>query len=196
MSYYQILSIIGVSVGFVSYAFYFYGVFFGKTKPHGFTWFVWGVMNIMVFFAQTAKGGGAGAWISAANGSFCLLVAVVSLWRGEKNITKSDWLCLAGAFAGIIGWLITNNPLVATVLASVTDTLAIIPTFRKAYHKPYEENIPGFSIDLVTYVLEIMALESLNLTTALFPVVIIINDSLLVGMILIRRRFFNVNWLK
>jgi hypothetical protein len=74
------------------------------------------------------------------------------------------------------------------VLVCLTDIFAILPTFRKAYLKPYEENAFSFAIDEVKFVLELIALGSFNLTTALFPIVILINDSLLVGMILIRRK--------
>ena len=188
MSYQEILAIIGITIGFIAYAVYFYGVFYGKTKPHGFTWFVWGIMNITVFFAQLIKGGGAGAWITGSNGVLCLAVAVVAIWRGEKNITRTDWFCLGGALAGIMTWIVTHNPLTAVLLASVVDLCAILPTIRKAYHKPYEENVLGFSIDLAAFVLALVALESFNLTTALFPAVILVNDSFLVGMILIRRQ--------
>ncbi len=188
MSHHQILAILGITIGFVSYAIYFYGIFYGQTKPHGFTWLVWGIMNITVFFAQLVRGGGAGSWITGINGVLCLAVFMVSLWRGEKNITRSDWWCLGGALAGIVGWIVTHNPLTAVLLASVIDLCAILPTIRKAYYKPYEENVLGFSIDLSAFVLALVALESFNLTTALFPVVILVNDSFLVGMILVRRR--------
>ena len=187
MYYQEILAGIGIAIGFVSYASYFRGIFGGQTKPHVFSWFIWAVLNITAFFAQLVKGGGAGAWITATNGTLCLVVAIIALWKGEKNITKKDWYSLLGALAGIAGWIFTKNPLTAVILVSLTDCFAVYPTFRKAYAKPYEENAFSFGIDLVKFTLELIALKSFNLTTALFPVTILINDSLLVGMILARR---------
>jgi hypothetical protein len=180
MSYKEILAGIGIVIGLISYFVYFRGIFFGATKPHVFSWFIWTVINATAFFAQLVKGGGAGAWVTATNAVMCLLVTVVALQKGEKNITKSDWVCLVMAMAGIIGWVITKNPLTAVVLVCLTDIFAILPTFRKAYLKPYEENAFSFAIDEVKFVLELIALGSFNLTTALFPIVILINDSLLV----------------
>ena len=188
MDYKVVLAIIGIVIGFVSYAAYFRGIFFGRTKPHVFSWLVWAVINWTAFSAQFVSGGGAGAWITAANAALCTAVAVIALSRGEKNITKSDWISFFGALAGIIAWVLTKNPLTAVVLVSLVDVFAIIPTFRKAYHKPYEENAFAFGIDLIKFVLELFALKSFNLTTALFPIVILVNDSLLVSMILLRRR--------
>lgn len=188
MDYKSALAVIGIVIGFISYTAYFRGIFFGRTKPHVFSWLVWAVINWTAFFAQFVSGGGAGAWITAANAALCTAVAVIALWRGEKNITKSDWISFIGALAGIVAWILTKNPLTAVVLVSLVDVFAIIPTFRKAYRKPYEENAFAFGIDLVKFVLELFALQAFNLTTALFPIVILINDSLLVSMILLRRK--------
>ena len=188
MDYKEILAGIGIIIGFISYFSYFRSIFFGQTKPHLFSWFIWAVINWTAFFAQLTKGGGAGAWITGANAALCTAVAIIATFRGEKNITKTDWMCLAGASLGIVGWILTKNPLTAVVLVSLTDCFAILPTFRKAYHKPYEENAFAFGIDLVKFILELIALKSFNLTTALFPITILVNDSLLVSMILFRRK--------
>ncbi len=188
MDYKIILTSIGICIGLVSYASYFKGIFSGKTKPHVFSWSIWAIINITAFFAQLAKGGGTGAWITAVNGLLCLTVAILAIFKGEKNITTSDKLSLLGAIAGIVGWLITKNPLVAVIFLSATDYFAIFPTFRKAYLKPYEENAFSFGIDLIKFTLELFSLQSLNLTTVLFPITILINDTVLVTMILIRRR--------
>lgn len=188
MDYKIVLATIGIVIGFVSYAAYFRGIFFGRTKPHVFSWCVWALINWTAFFAQFVSGGGAGAWITAANAGLCTAVAAIALFRGEKNITKSDWISFIGALAGVVAWILTKNPLAAVILVSLVDVFAIMPTFRKAYHKPYEENAFAFGIDLIKFVLELFALEVFSLTTALFPIVILVNDSLLVGMILVRRK--------
>jgi len=188
MDYKIILAGIGIVIGFISYASYFRGIFQNKTKPHVFSWVVWAIINWTAFFAQFVSQGGAGAWITAANAALCTAVAIISLFRGEKNITKSDWISLIGALAGITGWILTDNPLTAVILVSLTDCFAIFPTFRKAYIKPYEENAFAFGIDLVKFILELIALKTFNLTTALFPITILINDALLVSMILMRRK--------
>ena len=141
-------------------------------------------------FCPTSKGRRSGSVDTGVNAFLCTAVALLAIFRGEKNITKSDWVCLFGALAGIIGWVVTKNPLTAIVLVSLTACIAIIPTFRKAYIKPHEENAFAFGIDLIKFVLELFALKSFNLTTALFPITILINDSMLVSMILVRRKKF------
>ncbi|OGE77792.1 MAG: hypothetical protein A2751_01925 [Candidatus Doudnabacteria bacterium RIFCSPHIGHO2_01_FULL_46_14] len=188
MDYKIILTGIGIVIGFVSYASYFRGIFRGQTKPHVFSWLVWTIINWTAFFAQLVKGGGAGSWITASNALLCTLVAAIALSRGEKNITRSDWYALFGAMGGIVVWIITRNPLTAVILISIVDCFAIYPTFRKTYLKPYEENLFSWSIDLIKFILQLFALKSFNLTTALFPIVIIVNDAALTAMIILRRK--------
>ena len=74
------------------------------------------------------------------------------------------------------------------ILISIVDCFAIYPTFRKTYLKPYEENLFSWSIDLIKFILQLFALKSFNLTTALFPIVIIVNDAALTAMIILRRK--------
>ena len=188
LDYKTVLTGIGIAIGLVSYGSYFRGIFSGKTKPHLFSWLVWTIINWTAFFAQLVKGGGTGSWITATNACLCTLVAIFAISRGEQNITRSDWYSLTGAFLGVFGWIVTRNPVAAVILISVTDCFAIYPTFRKSYHKPYEENVFSWSIDLIKFILQLFALESFNLTTALFPIVILTNDFILTTMILIRRK--------
>lgn len=129
-----------------------------------------------------------GTFITATNASLCTLVAVIAIFRGEKNITLTDKLSFVGALLGIVVWKITDNPLFAVLIVCLVDTLAIYPTFRKSYYKPFEENVFSFGIDLIKFTLQLFALQSFNLTTALFPIVILVNDTSLVTMILIRRK--------
>ncbi len=66
--------------------------------------------------------------------------------------------------------------------------LALVPTFRKSYLRPYEESISMWGFDVAKYALSIFAIASLNLTTVLFPIAIVVCNSALVAMILLRRR--------
>ena len=85
-------------------------------------------------------------------------------------------------------WKLTNSPLLAVITITIIDALAFYPTFRKGYYKPNEETIITFVVSLLKFVIGLFALEAFNLTTAFFPIALIILNGLFVGMILIRRR--------
>jgi len=186
--YQMFIGATSIALGVVGYAFYFRSIFRGITKPHIFTWLTYGILDSIVFSAQVIKGAGPGAWTLGFSVLACFVIAAIALHWGEKRITKSDWLCFIGALVAIAFWFVTSNPLGAVVIASLINLLALVPTFRKSYLRPHEESVSMWSFDIAKYALSIFALSSLNATTALFPVVIVVCNGALVTLILLRRR--------
>jgi len=182
------LGIIATTIGLIGYIPYFRDMFRGTTKPHVFSWFVWALLTGIAFFAQLAEGGGAGAWVTGFTSLCCLTVSIFALTRGEKNITRLDWVCFLGALSGIVIWQLTSNPLYAVLIVIGVDGLAYVPTFRKAYHKPFEETVVTYALDALKYAIGIMALESYSLTTWLYPAFLILADGSFAAMALVRRR--------
>ena len=182
------LGILAVIIELASYAIYFWGIYKGKTKPHAFTWFVWGTANIVAYLAILFAGGGAGAWVFGVNAICCYLISIIGFKQQHVVYDTYDWLSLFGALLGIFLWFLTRNPLYAVLLISLSDIISIIPTLRKAYNFPFEENASSFAVGIFYYPLSILALGELSLTTWLYPAVIIVLDSTLVILILIRRK--------
>jgi len=187
VEYKILLGYLTVLIHAVSYGIYFAGIWKGKTKPHAFTWFVWSVINIVAFSAVLVSGGGSGSWILGVNALLCFIIALIGFRQGHVEYDKYDWLALTGALIGIFLWWFTKNPLYAVILVAISDMIAIIPTFRKAYKFPFEENASSFAVGAVNYPISILALSSLTLTTWLYPAVIALADGSLVILILIRR---------
>ncbi len=187
-NYKILLGTTGTIVHLSSYLFYFWGIYKEGTKPHAFTWLVWGILNGIAFPAVLLSDGGIGAWVLGTNTLACLIVAFIGFRQKHVVYDTYDWWALVGGILGGVLWWITSNPLYAVILVSISDTVAIIPTMRKAYKNPFEENIPGFTMSIPGYILSIFALEKLSVTTWLYPVVIIIVDILLVVLIVTRRK--------
>ena len=186
--YHALVSVLSLVFGAIGYTLYFRSIFAGVTKPHIFTWVTYAIIDSIVFVAQVLKGAGPGAWALAFSVCACVLVSIIALKKGEKQITVGDWACFLGAFVAIGFWLLTSNPLVAVVIAALINVLALVPTFRKSYLRPQEESLSTWIADIFKYGLSLFALVSFNLTTALFPAAIVACNSVLVAMILIRRR--------
>lgn len=186
--YKTILGYIATIIALFSYAIYFYGIFVGKTKPHAFTWFVWGTLNAIGFAAVTVAGGGNGAWVLAVNFLCNYAIAGIAFYQRRVKFVLFDWLALTGAILAIFLWWLTSNPLTAVIFISLSDSIGFLPTFRKAYHWPFEENVTSFFVGLVYYILAILALQLFTITTWLYPVVIVVVDVIFVLMVLIRRK--------
>jgi len=191
MDYKTILGSLAVGVSFAGYIPYLRDVFLRKTKPHSFSWLAWGIIEFIVFFAQLAKGGGSGAWITGSSAGVCLFIAGIAFFRGDTQINKLDYASLGGSLLGIVLWRLTSNPLLAVIFVSIADFLAFIPTFRKSYHHPEQETVTEYASSVLKWVLGLLALRSFNLTTWLFPVSVMLTNGSFVIMSLIRRRTLN-----
>lgn len=186
--YHIIFGALGVLLGLVAYGLYFRSIFRGETKPHIFTWLTFTLIDGTVFFAQILHGAGPGSWILLLSVVENTIVVVLATRWGEKHITRSDWVSFFGALFGILLWWLTDNALAAVVVASIINILAVVPTLRKSYLRPDQESVTLWSIDLLRFSLSMAALVSFNLTTALFPAVIILANASVVALVLLRRR--------
>lgn len=188
MEYKIFLGYLAVAIAILSYLLYFLGIAKGKTKPHAFTWLVWGVLNIVAFAAVLVAGGRAGAWVLGINALACLTVSGIGFYQRHVEYDVYDWLALVGALVGVYLWWLTSNPLYAVILVCLSDGVGSVPIFRKAYRAPFEENALAFFVGILYYPLAILALESLSLTTWLYPAFVILFDGSLVVLVLARRK--------
>lgn len=188
MNYKIVLAIIASIISIVSYIPYIRDILKNQTKPHIFSWFLWALLTGIAFIAQLIEGGGVGAWVTGTAAVMCLVITILAFSRGEKHITLFDWICFIGAILGIAVWLTTENPLYAVIMVTIIDIVAFIPTYRKAFYKPQEETALTFALDSIRFILAIIALESLNLTTWLYPASVALTDGLFVVWLLVRRK--------
>ncbi|MFA4999960.1 MAG: hypothetical protein WC545_01200 [Patescibacteria group bacterium] len=187
-NYKIILGAVASIVAVLAYIPYFRDIFKGRAKPHIFSWLVWGLLGGITYAAQVVKGAGAGSWANGTTALVCLIIFALAIKRGERNITLIDKLSFGGAILALVLWLLTSNPLSAVILAIVIDTLAYVPTFRKAYYKPHEETLPTFIITTIGIILSLFALEAYNPTTWLYPAALVVSNSAFIGLLIVRRK--------
>ena len=182
------LGILAIVIGVYSYIPYFRDIFAGKTKPHAFSWFVWFLLTGIAFFAQASDGGGAGAWVTGFTALVAFAIFVAALRVGRKNIAPVDWFFLVGSLTSLGLWAVTKNPVGSIILITIIDMLAFIPTFRKSYHKPTEETAITYALSAMKFAVGLAALDTVSVTTALYPFSLVITNGLFVAMVLWRRR--------
>jgi len=187
MSFHVVIAAVSVVLQLGSFFPYFRDIARGTTKPHAFSWLVWGVLNVITFAAQITHGGGPGAWRTAFTGALLISVFIASLRGGERNIARADWISLAAAAVAMILWRLTNDALTAVLLVTATDVIGSFPTFRKSFHKPFDETALTFALSGFSFLLSIFALDQLSLITAFFPAAITLLDFALVAFLLLRR---------
>ena len=60
MIYRGFLGFAATVIALISYVPYFRDIFVEKTKPHAFTWFIWGVLTVIAFVGQMSGHAGPG----------------------------------------------------------------------------------------------------------------------------------------
>lgn len=186
--YKEVLGVLAIVIGVLAYIPYLRDLFKGETKPHVFSWLIWGLITAIAFFAQASRGAGAGIWVEIFTFFICMFVAGWALFRGEKNITRTDWICFLGAMLAIVMWAITKEPLTAVILIILIDILAFVPTYRKSYSKPFEETLFTYLLSGIKFIPALFAVTSFNLTTVLYPSYLILANIAFVAFSLLRRR--------
>ena len=186
----ELLSIVPIALTFYAFFPYIRSIQQGKTRPHVFSWVIWGSTTFVVFLAQLADQGGAGAWPIGVSGVITVYVALLAyLKKSDITITRSDWLFFMAAMLSLPLWYFTDDPLSAVIILTTVDVFGFVPTFRKAYAFPFEEKLTFFVLMAVRNFIVVLALENYSCTTVLFPAVIALACLGFIVMVLYRRRF-------
>lgn len=188
MEYRSILGVAATVVALISYIPYFRDIVAQKTKPHAFTWLIWGTLTGIAFVGQLFGHAGPGAWVTGFTAVVCLAIAAIASVGGQRNIVRADWIALVGAAVALLIWFVTRGPLLSVILITMIDNIGFIPTLRKSYDRPFEETMSTFALSGFKWVLGLCALERFTVVTALFPLSIVVASWLFVVMLIVRRK--------
>ena len=186
--YKEVFSAIAIALTFIAFIPYIRSIHLGKTKPHAFSWIIWASVTFIIFLAQLSDHAGAGAWPIGVSGLITLYVAFLAYTKkSDRMISNIDWLFFILAMASLPLWYFTSNPLWSVVILTMVDLLGFVPTFRKSYNHPYEEQLTFFNLMASRNLISIIALENYSIITLLFPAATAIACILFVLMVIIRR---------
>lgn len=184
----NIFTVISVAFGFLLFLPYFIGLFKKTIKPHIFSWLTWAILTGTGFAFSFSNGGGGGSFTFGVQSALCVVVLIWAIFRGEKNITKSDWLVLGAICLTFIIYLLTKNSTLSVILVASIDFMGYIPTFRKSYLKPHDESSLTYSFAFLSFLFSLGALQSYALVTMFYPLVLLVSNGALVTFLLIRRQ--------
>lgn len=188
IGYKEILGAMATIIGFIGYIPYFRGIFLGSTKPHAFSWFIWGLIMAIVFAVQVVEKGGPGTWNTALSTIACFSIAILALFYGKRAFPFFDWIILVTAMLSLVFWRLMNDPTVSIVIISIVDAVGFVPTFRKGFNLPFEENISTYASFALKFTISIIALDTLTIATWLYPASLVLMNGAFAFLLLARRR--------
>lgn len=176
---------------------YIWSIFYGQTRPHVFSWVIWGMNTSVAFLATLAAGGGAGALVMGFSAAVTVFIAMLAYYkRADVTITLADRLFFVLALAAMPLWYWTEDPLWAMGLITFIELLGFAPTLRKTWVQPFSESLLFLGLLVLRNLLLIAALAQYSLTTVLFPAAMAAVCLLLMGIMAWRRPKFAAKSLK
>lgn len=166
---------------------YLWDILKEKIEPHPYTWLVWTMVSGIIFFGQVEKGAGIGALPTAVSGIFTLIIFLFSLKYGFKGIKKIDTFFLILALAGIVLWVLTNDPTLSVIIAVSIDLIAFVPTLRKTWRHPSTETPILYGSNVLRHTLALFSLQAYNIATTLHSIAMITANTVMVILILVRK---------
>lgn len=191
-----IISLITIVLAFVAYIPYVRDILSGKTKPHTFTWLVWALAVSISAGLQIVGGAGVGAWPTITMAVVSIIIFIVSIKKGSKEITKLDVVFFILALISLFLWIVVDQPVWSVILVVTTDILGFAPTIRKSWNAPYSETLSTYEVTAVRHGLSILALQKFNILTVLYPVAWTVANIGFSLILIMRRKVIRVKKVK
>jgi hypothetical protein len=188
-----LFGILSIIPGVVAYTLYFRNMFAGKTKPHAFSWLIWGLLAGNGFFAQISAHAGIGAWATGMTSVACLLIFVIAIFRGDTKLTRLDWALLLMALVSFGLLFVIEDKTVALCVTLFATLLGFTMTLKKAWIKPHEEAMTSFALNALKFLPAIFALHTYSFLTVAYPVTAGLANGAVVLVVIVRSRVGGAN---
>jgi hypothetical protein len=170
MSYWvPILGVAGGLAGIADTVPYVRDTVRGSTRPHRGTWLIWTVLAIVASLSQRADGA---SWSVIMTGTQTVLtgfVFVLAIRHGEGGMEGSDLSLLALAGAGVIGWILARQPVVAVACVIAADLTAFVMMTPKVQRDPESETLSTYALASVGGALAAGAVGEADVSLLLYP---------------------------
>jgi hypothetical protein len=115
-------------------------------------------------------------------------VVMLGLKYGYAKYSVFDWVCQAGALAGLLLWWWFNSPTIAIIAAVSIDLVGALPTVRHSWLKPNEETAISYVLSALAAFLAILALTDYNFNSLLYALYLFVADGTIAGILIVRQR--------
>ncbi len=141
----------------------------GTTRPHRGTWLIWSVLAIVVCLSQRADGASWSLLMVGTQAVLTSLIFALAIGRGEGGVSAGDAVMIAIAGGGVIGWIVAEEPIVATGCVVAADLIGATMMIPKTYRDPYSETLATFALASLSGTLAAGAVGALDLSLLLYP---------------------------
>ncbi|PIR40356.1 MAG: hypothetical protein COV33_00150 [Candidatus Zambryskibacteria bacterium CG10_big_fil_rev_8_21_14_0_10_34_34] len=168
---------------FSAYLFYIVAILKGKTKPSRATWFIWAFIGIILAISYRASGAEDTIWVAVSEAIAPTIIALLTIKYGVGGTEKIDIIAFIGALISLILWWIFGTPVVALVTNLAIDFFAAIPTIKKSWHKPDEEDRFAWTLTQIGNLSNLFAIDKIIFAVIIYPIYTFIIDGVITGLL-------------
>lgn len=175
------------------YIFYIKNIIIGQTKPNLVSWFIWMLAPFIGVFFQLKAGAGLSVLpvFITGFGSLLIMVAAILTKNALWKITTFDLYCGLLSVLALVFYIFTHNLGISILFAILSDALAFVPTYKKAWKFPESESSSAYSFSILSNIVGLLIIEKYSFTIYSFGVYLIIANALMM-IILYRNKIFKL----
>jgi hypothetical protein len=203
----DLMGALAVVIAVVAYAIYAWQTLRGGTRPHPLSWLIFGILTGTGYLVQIDQAAGPGSWVMGVTTVVCLLLCVMSFWKGERTFPWYEWAFLVAAFIVFVFYLwsqqpallaavlsgaahetvVRHGPAISAVLASIVNVLGFGPTVTKAWSRPHSDSVATFLLNGIKFIPSFFAMDVISVATCALPATLVIANLAVAAVIYWRR---------
>jgi len=165
-----VLGVLAGVVGVVDTVPYVRDIVRGTTRPHRGTWFIWGMLAIVVCVSHRADGASWSLVMAGTQAVLTSLIFVLAIRRGEGGLGATDGMLIAIAAGGMAAWVVVDEPVIATACVIAADLIAAAMMVPKVYRDPGSETLMTFALAGVGGALATGAVGATDASLLCYPI--------------------------
>lgn len=168
---------------------YFIDVWKKRINPSILSWFGWALLMSTLLVAQLVSVGWDWSLMSVITCTLgCIAIGTASLIKKNYNLSRIDWLYILLGIFCIVLYLISNDPWLTTIFATLADMIIGLPTIVKSYKDPINEKSKAWLISLLSWSLTLSISFNHDLMYAIFPIYVWLYCITIVFLTYVRRK--------
>ena len=84
LTFKDFMGALAVAITLVAYGIYVWQTLRGEARPHPLSWLIFGILTGTAYLVQRDEAAGPGSWVMGITAAVCLLLCLMSFWRGER----------------------------------------------------------------------------------------------------------------
>src|SRR5581483_710337 len=188
LTFRDLMGALSVAIALFSYALYVWKTLRAQARPHPLSWLIFGVLSGTGFLIQRDAAAGPGSWVMGVTAAVCLMLCLIGLRQGERSFPWYEWAFLAAAAIVFAFYLVSRQPALSAMLASIVNMLGFGPTLTKAWARPYSDSSATFTLNGLKFVPLLFAMDTVSIATCVLPASLVVTNLAVALTIVLRRR--------